>query len=534
MNIPIATIVPRNRKAQTWLTVTVITLTLLVAAGVLGYQTFLIDVPSGHMAILVKKTGKNLPTEQEISHSVDQKGIQPEVLGEGRRFYNPWNWDWKVVPQIRVPEGKVGVRIRLYGDNLPAGEILASEPNQKGIVPGVLKPALYPYNAWIRGTEKPYEPYYTEVIELYDTITVPAGYRGVVTKLTGKLPENPNQLLVEKTEKEADQPRGVLDVSEPAGVYYLNPYEKRIQLIDCRSQRYTLSQGGNQMGFPSKDGFWVTLDGIVEFRVKPEKAAEVFVKYNSSTNDDSNLANIREEITEKIILPNARSFCRLRGSDYSGREFILGDTRIQFQKEFHAELKARCESEGIDIIEAVITKIAPPVKIANPVQRRQQANQEEKQYIRQIEQQKAEQQLAIEKELVVQRQEKIKAQQEVIQVVTKAEENQQVKLIEANQKLAVAKVDLAAAQDQAIAITRRGEATAEVIELDNQAEAAGWKRAVEAFGGDGNQYARWVLLQKMAPAYRRLMVSTSDSPLMDIFREFSASSKEPAQPQDPK
>ena len=34
------------------------------------------------------------------------------------------------------------------------------------------------------------------------------------------------------------------------------------------------------MGFPSKDGFWVTLDGVIEFAIKPGSEAEAFVMYN--------------------------------------------------------------------------------------------------------------------------------------------------------------------------------------------------------------------------------------------------------------
>ena len=50
------------------------------------------------------------------------------------------------------------------------------------------------------------------------------------------------------------------------GTYYLNPYVQEVRLVDCRSQRYNLKD----IGFPTKDGFWVSLEAIIEFRVKPE------------------------------------------------------------------------------------------------------------------------------------------------------------------------------------------------------------------------------------------------------------------------
>ena len=81
-----------------------------------------------------------------------------------------------------------------------------------------------------------------------------------------------------------------------------------------------------------------------------------------------------------------------------------------------------------------------------------------------------------------------------------------------------------AAQDEALAITARGEAAAEVINFENEAEAAGWQKSVAAYDGDGDQFARWVMLKKLAPSFRQMMVNTADSPLMDIFNEFRIAS----------
>ena len=121
-------------------------------------------------------------------------------------------------------------------------------------------------------------------------------------------------------------------------------------------------------------------------------------------NDTANGETIDEEIVNKIILPNARSFCRLRGSSHSGREFIQGDTRAQFQKDFQEALAKTCDSQEIEVIQALITKIRPPEKIAEPVRARQIALQTEQQYGREIEQQVSEQELAVEQELVKQKQ----------------------------------------------------------------------------------------------------------------------------------
>ena len=122
----------------------------LIAIGVLLYEVYnscLIEVPNKHMAILVHKTGKDLDNSQSIAPSEEYKGVQRDVLAEGRYYYNPYNWAWTVVPQIEIPAGKLGVRIRLYGDNLPSGELIAEQESQKGIVPGRLLSGRYAINA---------------------------------------------------------------------------------------------------------------------------------------------------------------------------------------------------------------------------------------------------------------------------------------------------------------------------------------------------------------------------------------------------
>ncbi|MCO6459230.1 MAG: band 7 protein [Pirellulaceae bacterium] len=514
MDFPQAFSGGRRRGGPPILAAIVIVGGLLVAIPAVVYTVCRIEVPSRSMAILIKKTGKDLGNEDEIAPSIEYKGLQKEVLAEGRHFRNPWNWRWEVVPQVEIPQDKLGVRIRLYGDDLPYGHVIAWEENQKGIVPDVLRPGRYAINALVEGHARRTADNYAEHVELHDPVVIPAGFKGVVTNLSSPMPDDPNQLLVEAGK------RGAQEQTLDEGTYYINPYVTRINLIDCRSQRFNLGVDG-EMGFPSKDGFWVTLDGIIEFRVMPDKAAHVFVIYNESANDNGNDARIEEELIKKVIVPNARAFCRLRGSDHSGKEFISGDTRIKFQEDFQKELEQTCESQGIEIIQALITRIYPPQKIAEPVRERQIAVQEETQYEKQMQQQESEQQLAIERSMVERKRKLVEAEREVVKVVTEAEQKQEVAIIEANQRLKVAELELQAAEDLAAAVTARGKADADVIEFQNQAEAAGWKKAVSAFSGDGDQYARWVMLKKLAPSFQQMMVNTADSPLMDIFRQFS-------------
>jgi regulator of protease activity HflC (stomatin/prohibitin superfamily) len=484
----------------------------------MGYSQFVINVPAYHVGILIKKTGQDIANTDVVAPDAGYKGVQKDVLDVGRYFfrYDPYNWEWEIKPQKVISDGKIGVQVRLFGDDLPYGEFLAYKETQKGIVPGVLLPGRWPIN-----------PYLYDVQE-YTPQIVPAGYKGVVVNRAGRIPSRPEdywqdddmthqKLLV----KEGF--RGVEHETLDPGTYNFNPFERIVKLVDCRNQRFNLAES-RDLGFPSKDGFWVSLDSIVEFRVQPEMAAKVFVLYNEETNGD----RIDEEIVRKVILPAARSFCRLQGSNNSGRDFIEGTTRTHFQDEYQKSMRDRCDKLGIEIIQALITKINPPEQIAKPVRDREIAKQQEAQYRQQILQQKSEEKLAIETALVKQKQALVQAEQEVIRVTTAASREQEVALTKARENLAVAKFRLEATKDEAAAISSKGQGAAEVVEFKNRAEAAGWKRSVEAFDGSGSQFAQYVLFQKIASAYRNIMVNTADSPIMKIFESFNTPSGNPA------
>ena len=469
------------------------------------YTSFRIDVSSGEMAVLIRKTGLDIANGDEIAPTPAHKGIQREVLAEGRHFYNPYTWSWQVDKQIEIAPGDMGIKISLTGDDLGYGDFLAKanekgEAITKGIMPGVLNPGRYPINP------------YLYAVEIQKPVTIPAGFKGVVTNLAAPLAEDPNQLLVKPGE------RGVQEATLEAGTHYLNPYVTRVDQVDCRSQRFNLGEEGD-MGFPTKDGFWVSLDGVIEFRVVPEKAAEVYVLFNRSDNGPE----IDAEIVETIVMPNARSFCRLQGSNSSGREFIQGTTRTAFQESFEKSMKEACQPLGIEIIQALVTKIRPPQQIADPVRQREIAKQKELQYQQQALQQESEQKLAVEKALVEQKQALVKADQDIIKITTQAKQDQEVAITKANEKAAVAQLKLDATIDEAAAIEAKGIAAADVIRFNNEAEAAGWKKAVEAFEGDGQAYAQYVMYQKLSASYRRIMVNTADSPIMKIFESFAES-----------
>ncbi|RUL82777.1 SPFH domain-containing protein [Tautonia sociabilis] len=472
-----------------------------LVGGWLLYGACRIEVGKGKQAVLIRKVGRDLEPGMEIARAWSEelgytKGVQPEVLTEGRYFYNPFFWDWEISDQFEVPEGKCAVMISLVGDELEEGQVLAEE-GFKGIRPGVIE----------AGARVAYNPYATEFI-VYDPVDVPTGSRGVVTLLAGAEPKDPNVVLVDEGE------RGVQRSTLPPGKYFINPFEQRISVVDCRTRIFGLNDDAD-ITFLSADGFNISLDGAVTFRINEDRAAEVFVLYNEDANGDA----IDEEIIAKIITPYARSICRVNGSKLDAVQFISGDDREIFQQNLQKTLSDRCDEQGIDILQVAVTSASAPEEIRAPVRAREVAKQQLDQFLQEKIQQESQAELRVKNLLAEQKAKLIEAEQQVIEQKTKAMQDQQVAVLNGEQRLAVAETQLEAARSRAAALLAEAQAEADVIRFQNEADLAGLALRVSAFGGDGGSLARNVLLGKVAPAFRSILTN-SDGPMMDLFGQF--------------
>ncbi|MFZ1643044.1 MAG: SPFH domain-containing protein [Candidatus Contendobacter sp.] len=180
-------------------------------------------VAPGFMAVVNAKSGEPLPSGQILAKP-GQQGIQEQVLGEGRHFLNPWLYEHHIVPIITIPAGKIGVVTSKVGAELPPGEFLA-EPGQKGIWRGVLGPGKHRLN-----------PYGYQV-DIVDAVSIPVGYVGVVTSLSGK--QTTPDAFAGPGEKGVRQ-----DILQP-GLYYVNPKELQVDLLEI---------GVNQVSLLGKTG----------------------------------------------------------------------------------------------------------------------------------------------------------------------------------------------------------------------------------------------------------------------------------------
>lgn len=482
---------------------------LLVIALILALPLWIwffwrIEPGAGEIAILIHKTGTDLPSGQILALEPGQKGIQLEVLPEGRYFRNPYSWGWKIAAMTDIPAGKLGVQTRLFGADLPPGEIVAGE-GTKGILADVLRPGKYRIN-----------PFAYDV-EHYDAISIRPGSVGVVTSLAGRdvlnselNPDDRNTFLVGKGLK------GVVpEVLEP-GTYYLNPYLFAVSEVNLQSQRFEMS-GDDAITFLTVDGFTVTVEGTLEYAVIREKAA--LITHRVGDMDD---------ILKKVILPRARGFSRIEGSKHPAINFIVGETRQQFQDNLEAHLRDKCADWGVAIKSVLIRNIKPPDEIASVIREREVAVQNALKFDQQIEQAKSKAELGRQEMLAEQNKLKVEADTVRIRAVIRAQQDMAVRLTAARKDLEVAQVENEAADFQVQARLSGAEAERDVIRLNNEAQAGVLKGQVKAFR-TGMNFARYTLYRKLAPRIATILTGDQKDGLGAVFLPFLPDGKEVAQ-----
>lgn len=451
-----------------------------------------IEPRSGELAVLIRKTGTDLPDGRIIAANDKEKGILPEVLSEGRYFKNPLFWGWRIHRIVDIQAGKLGVKTRLYGEDLPPGRIIA-EDGRKGIVAEVLRPGKYRINP------------YAYRVELYDAVTIRPGHVGVITSLTGQDVLHPeDETFARNSFLVTDTMKGVISRVLDPGTYYLNPYIYNIVEVNLQSQRFEMS-GKDVINFLTQDGFTVTVEGTIEFSIMRDKAALMTHRVGDM-----------EDVIMKVILPRARGFSRIEGSKHPAIDFIVGETRQAFQQNLDTHLRKKCEDWGVSINSVLVRKIIVPDAIASINRDREVAVQDARKYEQQIEQAKSKAELVKQEWLAVQNREKVQAETERIRAVINAREDEAVRVISAEKDLGVAKHDLEAAAftAEAVMLTARGESDA--VRARNEAEASVLQDQVTAFGS-GLELARYTFYGKVAPRIVSILSSDVEEGLGSIM-----------------
>jgi len=541
-------------------------ITLAVVGGA-AWFVFRVYVPENQCAVLIRKTGRPLPEGQLVATEPGQKGIQQEVLGPGRYFFNPYSWDYELKPLTTIPSGdpstwewihslsapqrdelragtfafkgefpQIGVVTRQVGDDPAPGQVVATRDSGiKGIVREVLTPGTYKINP------------YVYKVELHPAVVIPAGFVGVVTNLFGDQPVTPmGETLPNRTERpvaaaESSEAtpaeeqyvshvpplahpgeRGILrDVLQP-GVYFINPKLQKVTLLEIGFNEYSqvkISESENlRISFPSDTGYLIRVGVTVIWGIHPTHAAEIINEFGNV-----------DRVLDKVIGPQLRSICRNIGSTYAARDFIQGEKREMFQKALTAELQRVCRSKNLEVLLALVREIEVHAPTAGPTGG--EVTEDLKRTIQQsyiaIESQltKAKQRdaAAVKAKLEEERKnvdiarEGVKGDTGKMVADTLAEGEKTAAEIGARADLEVATIrqEVAALAAQRVEIL--GQANADVEKMKKESEAKGYEMLVDAFGS-GHAYNLYTFAENFQPESIRLFFAGEGTFWTDLAR----------------
>ena len=481
-----------------------------------------IPVDKGQFVALMKKTGPNI-TNETILATPEFKGSQFEILREGRHFKNPYYW-WstRATEATVISSGQVGIVVRKYGKPLPAGMVIAGEEDQKGILAEALMPGRHYINTWAFD------------VKIIDMVKIEPGHNGVITKLVGTMPHDPNVFVVESNER-GTQPDLVGPGTHPE---YSNSFVYRVTPFDTRFQKFEMA-GKDSVTFLSVDGFDIKVEGTIEWAPDKTRLPELFVKYVDRK--DLEKSGGLDSVVYKYVLQVARSLLRIEGGRHKAVDYLTGDTRIAVQNEVERTLRKQCEMEGIVIRSFVIRSTELPVKIRQQYERREMARRLADRFQKEVETEigvvvlvdgqpkigddgKPERAGGRLRKILQERQknrENLMGASRAIAAenIRAAEQYSKVEITKAQKMVAVAKINLEAAEDLAEAARQKGFAEADVILMHNNAQAEGVRAKVSAFGS-GEKYAEYLLSIKLSPAVKRILSNTQGT-FADLFNRFT-------------
>lgn len=446
-------------------------------------DTFFPRVRTGQVGILIRKTGRPLPPGEWIAARPVApgewfQGVQEDVLLPGwyPQGYSSADWAWRYAPATVIPPGHVGVMIRMFGDDLPEGQVLADENaddetrgiKRRGPMRKILQPGTYPINTIAYN------------IRIFPTRIIEPGEIGVLCKRYGRMPADRAAFLSETGE------RGVQKRGIAPGTYFVNPYAEDLRIVSRQSRKLDLAVSG-RIRFPSNDGFEVALNGIIEWSLREQDIPLVYVKHGDVP-----------DAGQKLLLPTARAKSLLRGSRKQAGEFIRGSTRQVFQDEFAGDLRSVVEPEGIIVHSVLISGIQPPDEIAKPIRDREISLLEREQYQKQMNTERG--RVEYERQNGLQKRPSILAavQSNNVRIITEARQAQEMGLIEAKNSFDIATFELNAAHQQVAIARAAGAADALWRKLHIERETRSIRGRIEALGG-GVNFARNALIEHVAP-----------------------------------
>jgi regulator of protease activity HflC (stomatin/prohibitin superfamily) len=551
---------------------TVIGMAALVTVGIIAlfWFSFRVYVSPQECAVLIRKTGAAMPSNQKVATEPGQKGIQREVLGPGRYFKNPYTWSIERHPLVEISSGdpktwewvhsldaqqrnemragtfmfkgkfpEVGVLVRRTGDPSPDGSpIVSRDSKYSGIIKEVLTPGTYKLNPYVYDVER------------YPAAVIPAGFVGVVTNMfantsemdagemaVGAMDAGRDSTLVDTTsdgfranlrQLSKRGQRGTVEVVLQPGVYLINPKMKKVTLIEVGFNEYSQvrvsDMENNRISFPSDTGYDIRVGVTIIWGIDPKNAATIINEFGNV-----------DRVLETVIGSQLPSICRNIGSTYDARDFIHGEKREMFQKDLTDRLQEVCRTKNVEVLLALVREIE--VHAPNVGTESEQVTEDLKRTIQQS-------YIAIEKRLTKEKQrdaavvraeleeaqKKVDIARETIQADSRvmvanilADAKKQAAEIDAQAELEIATIQ----QEIAILDAQRteilGQARADVEKFKNQAEADGYRMLVDAFGG-GRAFNLYTFANEFKPESIRLFFAGEGTFWTDLkgFEEVGA------------
>lgn len=431
-----------------------------------------------------------------------QGGVLEWMPGPGRHFYSPLEYETTAVKDLIIPPGKLGVVVSKVGKPLPPDTFLADAEGYRGIRRRVLTPGRYRLNDYAYGVDVVdvdacVDPSARIKRRQGDPTMIPPGYVGVVTNKA----EDPRTDVKYGIQKQVLQP----------GIYFLNPREKRIDVISIGYSETTLTveaERGNDFGgdargdrlgkrmakdptyvpgkgieFPSNDGFLIHLDFTAIWGITPEQAPEVVRQFGTL-----------KDVEQKVILPQIGSICRLHGSKRGAVDLLVGDTREAFQNETSEELEQVLASKGLSLLFGLTRHIYVPGQVREPIQKAKIADELTRTREQEQLTAKAQADLTEAKAKVTLEERRTAASTAKLVAEVEAEGEKKAKEIDANTEKRMAEVDAKTAAFVAQTTTVLGQAGARSTELMREAEADRFRQYVKALGGP-DAYNRYVFAE---------------------------------------
>ena len=164
----------------------------------------------------------------------------------------------------------------------------------------------------------------------------------------------------------------VSDKTLPSGINFVNPLA-RVVPISVQTQ-----EDKETMSVPSKEGLNVALEISILYRLKPEKASEIY-------------RTVGRDYPDVILIPQSRSVARDVTVASEAKALYTSERETLAQK-FHDYLQQHVEERGIVIESILLRSITLPQTVSQAIEQKLKAEQEAERmkFILQKEQQEAE------------------------------------------------------------------------------------------------------------------------------------------------